>query len=175
MFFKEERHAAGSKIEVLLYRFLQYRPISKCYNKGVDKIEVGYQSKASEFMKFRRLFAVLEKRNRYGNETPHTRASDSWKNGKGQKGNLYVQWNADGGLRRGTNCRCPESSRCYGTPLYAERTSAKRNLLCHWKMYRLCHDRQRRSQCADLCHSSGGGHADPDAIRRRAKEGGLTI
>ena len=77
MFFKEERHAAGSKIEVLLYRFLQYRPISKCYNKGVDKIEVGYQSKASEFMKFRRLFAVLEKRNRYGNETPHTRASDS--------------------------------------------------------------------------------------------------
>ena len=83
MFFKEEMHAAGSKIEALLYRFLQYRPISKCYNKGVDKIEVGYQSKASEFMKFRRLFAVLEKRNRYGNETPHTRASDSWKNGKG--------------------------------------------------------------------------------------------
>ena len=63
MFFKEERHAVGSKIEALLYRFLQYRPISKCYNKGVDKIEVGYQSKASEFMKFRRLFAVLEKRN----------------------------------------------------------------------------------------------------------------
>ena len=62
-----------------------------------------------------------------------------------------------------------------GVMVHREAAQAQRHFLCHWQMYRLCHDRQRRSQCADLCHSSGGGHADPDAIRRRAKEGGLTI
>ena len=78
-------------------------------------------------------------------------------------------------LTGGFHCCGVKGSRRHGTPLHSEAAQAQRHFLCHWQMYRLCHDRQRRSQCADLCHSSGGGHADPDAIRRRAKEGGLTI
>ena len=47
------------------------------------------------------------------------------------------------------------------------------NLLCNRKMYGLCYDCQWRPECAYLCDSIRGRHADSDTIWCRTEEGGL--
>ena len=88
---------------------------------------------------------------------------------KGRK----VTFSFDGKELSGYEGESTESSRCDGASLYGKAAQAPWNLLCNRKMYGLCYDCQWRPECAYLCDSIRGRHADSDTIWCRTEEGGL--
>lgn len=61
-----------------------------------------------------------------------------------------------------------------GVMVHRQTAQTQRHLLCDREMHGLCHDCQRRAQCADMCNTPGGRDENSDAIWCRAEKGGLT-